>query len=157
MCAKQGCRVREGDSHVVAVADVRDGPAPQRPPALAERQTVRDGLARMLLVGQRVDDMQLFGRGRELLEQPMRERADDDRVHPSCQVARDVGHRFPASERRIGQERHHMTAELAHGDLESRTRPKRRLLEEHGHVTAAQEVGGGRLSAKRSVGLYLRG
>ena len=49
--------IRERRRHVVAVADERDRPAAQRAPALAQRQTVRQDLTRVLVVGQRVDDV----------------------------------------------------------------------------------------------------
>ena len=59
----------------------------------------------MLLVGQRVDDVQARRRGGELLEHVLRERADDDGVDPALEVARDVGHRLAAAERHVRLQR----------------------------------------------------
>ena len=110
----------------------------------------------MLAVGQRVDDVQLRrGRG-ELLEQPLRERPDDDRVDPALEVARDVGDRLAPSERRVGLQRDDVAAELADGDLEGRPGAQRRLLEQHRDVPAVERVGRRRLAAERPVGLHLR-
>ena len=52
-------RVRERHGDVVAVADVRDRAAAQRSPPFAQRQTIGERLARVLLVGQRIHDVQL--------------------------------------------------------------------------------------------------
>ena len=123
-------------------------PAAQRAPPLAQRQAVGQRLARVLVVGQRVDHVQPRRRGGELLEQPLRERPDDDRVDPALEVARDVGDRLAAAERGVRLQRDHVAAELADGDLERRARAQRRLLEQHRDVPAAERVGGRRLAAR---------
>ena len=69
---------------------------------LQQRQQVGQRLARVLLVGERVDDVEARRRGRELLEHLLRERANDDGVHPAFEVAGDVGRRLAAAERDIG-------------------------------------------------------
>ena len=52
-------RVHERRADVVAVADERDAPAVERAPPFDERLHVGQRLARMLLVAERVDDVQL--------------------------------------------------------------------------------------------------
>ena len=56
--AKPRRRVREGGRDIVAVADVGNGPAVARPPALAQRQHVGQCLARMFLIAERVNHME---------------------------------------------------------------------------------------------------
>ena len=62
--AEHARRVRERRRDVVAVADERDRAAAAVAPSLAQRQHVGERLARMLLVGQRVDDVQVAARRR---------------------------------------------------------------------------------------------
>ena len=65
-----------------------------------QRQHVRQRLTRMLLVGQRIDDVQAR-RGRGERRQPrLLERADDDAGDPALEVARDVLDGLAAAERR---------------------------------------------------------
>ncbi len=97
-------RLRQRGRDVVAVADVRDGAAGQRAEPLLQREQVGHGLARVLLVGECVHDVQARSRGGELLEHLLRERADDDGIDPALEVARDVGRRLPAAERDVGWE-----------------------------------------------------
>ena len=92
--------VRERRRDVVAVADERDRAAAQRSQLFPQRQEVGNRLARMLFVGQRVDDVQPRRRGGELREQLLRERSDDDGVDPALEIARDVGDRLAPAERR---------------------------------------------------------
>ena len=106
-------RVGERRRHVVAVADKRHRPAAQGAPAFPHRQTVGHGLARMLVVGERVDDMETLRARGELLECPVRERSDDHRVDPALEVARDVGHRLALAERHVGLQSDGAAAELA--------------------------------------------
>ena len=63
-------RVRQRGGDVVAVADEGQRAAAQRPQLLLQRQEVGDRLARVLVVGQRVDDVQAARRLRELLRAP---------------------------------------------------------------------------------------
>ena len=72
----------------------------------------------MLVIAQRVDDVQFRSRCRKFLEQPLGKRADDDRVHPAVDVARDICHRLAPAERGVRVKRDHVAAELVHGNLE---------------------------------------
>ena len=150
--------VDERRRHVVAVADVRDRPPAQRPEPepLAKREEVGDGLARMFFVGERVHHVQAPRRGGEFLEHLLRERPDDDPVDPSLQITGHVGDRLAASERHVGLQRHDVAAELAHRDLERRSRSQRRLVEEQRDVPPVERVGGRRMAAERAIGLHLR-
>ena len=153
--AQHGAGVRERRRDVVAVADERDRTAAYRSPTLLKRQEVGDRLTRMLLVGQRVDDVQASGGRRELLERLLREGPDDDRVDPAFEVAGDIRHRFARPEGDVGLQRHHVAAELVDRDFERRAGAKRRLLEEQRHVPAVERVGRRRLRPERSFGFQL--
>ena len=145
-------RQRCGD--VVAVADVGDGSPAQRAPPLPQRHAVGQRLARVFLVGEGVDDVEPGGSRGELLQQPLRERPDDHRVDPALQIARDIGHRLAAAQRGVGMEREDVAAELADRDLEGRTRPQRRLLEEHRDMPSAERrrrSGASRPSARSAL------
>ncbi len=73
----------------------------ESPQLLAQRQHVGQRLARMLLVGERVDDVQARRRGGELAQPRLRERAHDRAAHPALEVARDVVDRLAAAERDV--------------------------------------------------------
>ena len=112
------------------------------PELLAQRQHVRQRLARMLLVGQRIDDVQRAARPRRSREPLLRERADDRRPRPS---ARDCARRPRASRDR--QARHADGGSIT-SPPSSRTaivnvdpRPQRRLLEQKRDVLAARAAG----------------
>ena len=116
-----------------------------------QRQKIGDRLARMLFVGQRVDDVKTRRRRGKLLEQLLRKGPDHDGIDPALEIAGDVGDRFAASQGDVGLERHEVAAELAHADLERRPRAQRRLVEEHRDVAAIERVGGRRVAAERAV------
>ena len=124
---RAGVRQRHGD--VVAVADERQRRAFERAQAFPQRQHVGQRLARMFLVGERVDDVHR-GRGFGKPIQPLlRERADDGAVEPALEVARDVLDGFPPAERDVGRRFDHFAAQFPDGDRERRARAQRRLLE----------------------------
>ncbi len=110
----------------------------------------------MLLIGERVDDMQPLRGGGELLKDALRERADDDGVDPALEIARDVADRLAPAERDVRLERDEMAAELTNGDLEGRPRAQRRLVEQHADVAAVQHVRRRRAASEQAVGLHLR-
>jgi hypothetical protein len=80
--------------------------------ALLQRQEVGDRLARMLLVGERVDTCSAAP-PRRTPEHLLREGADDDRVDPALEIARDVGDRLAPAERDVRLQRDDVAAELA--------------------------------------------
>ena len=149
-------RVDQRRRHVVAVADVGDRPPAQRSDVLLQRQEVGDRLAGVLLIGERVDHVQPRRRRREFLEHLLGEGADDHRIDPALEIARDVGHRLAPAERDVRLQRDQVPAELADRDLEGRARAQRRLVEEHRDVAAAQRLGRRRMASERAVGLHLR-
>ena len=110
----------------------------------------------MLVVGQRVDDVKPARAGGELPEQTLREGADDHRIDPAFQAARDVRDRLPLTERDIRLQADRLAAELTNPHFERRSRAERRFLEEHRHVAAAEHVCGRGLRAERAIGLEAR-
>ena len=141
---------------VVAVADERDRPPSKRTPAFLQCQEIGDGLTGMLLVGQRVDHVELLRRRRELLERFLGKRPNDDSVDPAFEIPRDVLHRFAAAQRDVRLKRHDVAAELARGDFERGPRAKRRLLEQQRDVPALERVCSRRLAPQRPLGLQTR-
>ena len=105
-------------------------PTGERPVELTQRQQVGKRLAWMVLVGQRVD----HGHGRgigELLDRPLRERPDRDRLHVAREHAGRVGDRLAAAELElVGPQRERQRAEPVRSRLEGHACPCRRLLEE---------------------------
>ena len=124
-------RVHERGRDVVAVADVGDRAAAQRPEPLLQREEVGERLAGMLLVGERVDRRAAAAAAANSCSSVLREGPDDHGVDPAFEVARDVGDRLAAAERDVGLQRDDMPAELADRDLERRPRAQRRLVEQH--------------------------
>ena len=105
----------------------------------------------MLLIGQRVDDVQLRRRFRELLQGLLRIGPDHDAVHPAFEIPGDVFHRFASAQGDVRLKRHDVAAELTHGDFKRGSCPKRRLLEQQRDVPAVDRVGGRRLPAERAL------
>ena len=136
--AKHCRRMSERGRDVVAVADERKGAPAQAAPALRQRQTIRERLTRVFLVGERVHDAQPRRGGRHPFDTRVRIRAHDGAVHPALQIARDVLDRLAAAEGDVGGRLDRVASELAHRDLERRPRAQRRLLEQQRHVTAGE-------------------
>jgi len=118
LCRRPNPRVR----HVAgAIADERDGFARNRPPLFLECENVRENLARMLVVRQRVDGRDA-GKLGEFLDVALREGADDRAVNHAAQHARGVLDRLAAAKLNvIGIEKHGPAAEFVDADLK-RTR-----------------------------------
>jgi hypothetical protein len=109
---------------------------------LLQRQEVGDRLARMLFVGERVDDVQPRRRRREFLEDVLGKGPDDHAVHPALEVARHVGDRLALAEPCLGVvEEHHVAAHAQDADLEGHARAQRRLLKDQRQKLAAQRAG----------------
>ena len=133
---------------------------------LLQREQVGHGLARVLFVGQRVDHVQTRRGGGELLEDLLRERADDNRIHPALEVARDVGRRLASAERHVGGNQDRIAPQLTDRDLEGHAGAQRRLVEEQRDVSSRQRrldsttSGGARLLESRRLceagGQFLR-
>ena len=121
-----------------AVADERDGFAFDRAALLLKRENVRENLARMLVVGQRVDGRDA-GKFRELLHVALRERADDRAVDHAAQDARRVLDRLAAAKLDVRRaQKHRLPAEFADADLERQPRA-RGLLGKHQRPRLAGE------------------
>ena len=130
----RGLRQRGRD--VVAVADVRDGASLQPAESLLQSEHVGHGLTWVFLVGQRIDHVEARRGSGELLENLLRERADDHRIHPALEIARDVGGRLASAQRHIRRNQNRIPAELADRDLEGHPRAQRRLVEEQRDVAS---------------------
>ena len=128
------------------------------PECSLQRQEVGQRLARMLLIGQRVDHVQPRRGRRELLRA---RRCENVRITTaSTQRSRlratsATGSRWPSATSACSATT--CAAQLADGDLERRSRPQRRLVEQHRDVAAVERVGGRRVAAERAVRLQLRG
>ena len=106
------------------VADERHHLPANRPAAFLERENVRQNLARMLIIGERVDRREARKRG-ELLDIPLRERADHRAVDHPPEHARGVLDRLAAAELDVVRtEEQRVPAQLANADLERHPRAR---------------------------------
>ena len=127
-------------AHVVAVADIGKLEATQSAEALFEREEIRQSLARMKLVGKRVDHRNAGVRG-HFLKHPLGVNARDDAVHPALQIARDIGNRFALAQgggRLRVIEEHHGPAHALDADVECNPRAQGGLLKNQGDEFAVQ-------------------
>ena len=130
--------------------------AAEAAPALVQRQEIGGRLARMLLVGQRVDHVQARRRLGELDDAVLAEGADHGARHPAFEVAGDVGDGLARAERAFLRRDDHVAAELVHGDLERRARPQRRLVEQQRDVLAGQRLRRRRAASQLALALQAR-
>ena len=123
--AREEQRVRD----VVAVADVRQHVASRPAQALPHGEEVRDRLARVFEVRQRVDHRHRRGR-RQLFQPLLLERPEDDRVDVAAEDAASVLDRLSSAELQVrGGDDERVRAELGHPDLERDPGPRRGFLE----------------------------
>jgi hypothetical protein len=120
--------------HVVPVPDPRHlEVAPRervRPEPLAHREQVREQLAGVRRVGERIHDWYVSVRG-HLLELGVGVGAHDHGVEVAGEDPRGVLHRLAAAELGVLRRQHQgVSAELVGGDLEGDARPRGRLLED---------------------------
>ena len=149
--------LRERRRDVVAVPHERDRAARPFAPHFLERLKIRQRLAGMFGVAQRVDDMKARRRLRELQQRRVRVGAHHHALDPSLEIAGDVDGRLALAECRDRVRSDDVAAELANGDLERRDRAQRRFLEQQGDVSSAERVCGRRFLAERAVPLDARG
>ena len=129
-------RVRD----VVAVAHVGDLEALEAAEALAKGQQVGQRLARVVVVGERVDHGHR-GRLGHLLHVALRERPDDDRGAVGGHDARRVGDRLAAAELQLVRAQHdRQGAEPVDRGLDRYTRARGRLREVTRDGLARQRV-----------------
>ena len=110
----------------------------------------------MLVVAERIDDVELWRGCGKLFQQLLGETANHYRVDPSFEVASDVGDQFPVAEGGIRLQTDHVAAQFSNGDFECRSRSERGLLEEQRHVPRLEGPGGRGLPAQGAVRLDLR-
>ena len=132
--------VDPGRQHVVVVAGPGDLAAADRAPLLLEGHDVGQHLARMRLLGERVDDRNCRVR-RHFLHVVMGEDANDDRIDVARQHARGVGDRLAAAELHLGPGQHdRLAAELAHADVERDAGAGRGPVEDHRQRLAGERA-----------------
>ncbi len=119
--------------HVVrAVADVGERAPRERAEALGHRLQVGEDLARVELVGQRVDHRDR-ARARQLLDAVLAGRAPGDRGDLPGEHPGDVGDRLAAPDVRLGRvDLKRQAAELGDADGERDAGAQARLVEEQG-------------------------
>ena len=119
---------------VVAVADVSQRDLPEIAEPLLQREVVRQRLARMLQIAQRIDH-----RNRRItrhaLDRLLRERPQHDHVHPALQIVRNVAQRLARIQTALRLiDEHRSPAQARHSCFERKPCSQRRLLEEHHHL-----------------------
>ena len=125
---------------VVAVADEGERATSQIAEMLAQGEQVGERLAGVLMVGQRVHDRHRCGL-RQLEQRVMREAAEHDPIHPSAQVAADVGGGLAAADADLVRpEVDGPAAEGGDADVERDARPEAGLLEQHRHLHVGQQL-----------------
>ena len=109
--------------HVVPVSDEGDPPAREAAQGLFQRHHVGEGLARMVLVGQGVDDRDA-GVGRELLHPGVGKGPDRERRQVAREDPRGVRHGLPVAKLElVGSQDDREHPERPRGVLEADPRP----------------------------------
>ena len=125
---------------IVSIADVRDTQILERAESLEQREVIRQRLAGVIKVTERVDD---WNRGmlRQLFDGLVRIRAGDDGVGPALEVARVVADRLAGADA-IGAviEIDRAAAELRHARLETDERAQRVLFKQQHNDLAFERV-----------------
>src|SRR5260370_29980945 len=104
---------------VIAVADIGKLKAAQITEAFLECEEIAKRLARMIEVGQRIDNWNIRVRGK-LVERILLEDAGDDAVYPALEAFRDIGNVFAFAEMRDGViEKHGRAAKTGDAYFES--------------------------------------
>ena len=123
--------------HVVAVADERQLQAVQTAEALLQRQHVRQRLAGMIQIAQRVDHRHARP-VRQLFDGGLRKHARHDALRPAVQIPRDVFHRLALAD---GPDViHRIAAQLLDRQLEGQPRAQRRLFKQKAEGTATERI-----------------
>src|SRR5262249_18500752 len=136
---ERGADLGERGADVVAVPDVRDAHAVEAAEPPPDRPRVRERLARVSLVGEAVHDGYVSVLG-ELVDRPLGEGPDHDRVEVAGQHDPDVPGRLALAEAdlRSGQ-MDGVAAELLDGELEGDACSERRLLEHEPDAPPGEE------------------
>src|SRR5205807_5528066 len=112
------------------------------PSLFLERKNVRQDLAGMLVVGQRVDSRNT-GVVREFLEIALRVGAEHRPVYHPAQHARRVFDRFAAAHLNLtGRKKNYLSAELPNSHLKGNPRASRGLGKQHRPTLPAQRLPG---------------
>src|SRR5216683_3401977 len=159
--AKPRGEVDQRMANVIAVANVSELEAAQRPKFFFQSEEIGQRLAGMKLVGKRVDHRDAGIRG-HFLEDALMINARDDALHPALEVASDIGDGLPRAERRGGlgvvQEYDRSTHALD-ADVEGDTRAERGLLKNQRDEFAMERGGvaaGAGLDIRRELEQFAR-
>ena len=125
---------------VVTVSHISKLEAASRAEALFDRHEVRQGLAGMLQITERIDD-RAAGDLRHLGDGLMGIRAQNNQTDPALHVACHIGQRFTFAQRRLRLvDKHSRTAQGIHACLKGEPGAQRCFLEEHHHLASIQRV-----------------
>src|SRR5258708_20498501 len=149
-------------ANVVAVADVGELEAAQRTEFFFQRKEIRERLAGMKLVGERINHWN--GRvGRHFVKDTVVVNARDNALHPALKVASDISDGLPRAERggclRVVQENDGATHALD-ADVEGDTRAERGLLKNQRDEFAMERgcvAAGAGLDIRRELEQFARG
>jgi hypothetical protein len=111
---------------ICPIADKRQLPSIERAEPLLQSLHVRQRLARMVQIAQRINHWN-FRPLCQLLDGRVREYPRHNSVRPPIQIARDVFHRLALRNRPDARDR--IAAQLLDGKLKRQPRPQRRLFE----------------------------
>ncbi len=155
--ASQRAEDRERARDVVAVADVGEHAALDRPVRLPQRHQVGQRLAGVVQRREHVHDRHRRVRG-QLGELLLRAGAQPDRRDVTREDQRGVPQRLAARQLQVARAQHHrVAAELHDARLERRARPRRRLLEQQRDRPVRERARPRRLGLERQRAVQQRG
>src|SRR5882724_1912782 len=123
--------------HIVTIAGESQLESAQFAELLAQRQNIRQCLARMIKVAQRVNHRRR-GPMRQLLNGGLRKRSRDDRLRPPLQVPRDVLQRLANAQRTFARDG--VSAQLLDRQFKCKARAQRRLLKKQADILTAERA-----------------
>src|SRR5882762_3454115 len=121
--------------HIVTIAGESQLESAQFAELLAQCQNIRQCLARMIEVAQRVNHRRR-GPMRQLFNGGLRKRSRDDCLSPPLQVPRDVLQRFANAQRTFARDR--VSTQLLDRQFKCEARAQRRLLKKQADILAAE-------------------
>src|SRR5713101_180845 len=152
--AEASGKINQRVANIVAITDVGKFEAAKRAEFFFEGEKIRERLARMKLVGERIDHRNARVGG-HFFEDTLLVNASDDAMHPALEVARDIGDGLARAERRgrlcVVKEDDGATHAL-NADIEGDTRAERGLLKNQGDEFSLER---GRVADR--AGLDIRG
>src|ERR1700730_7064733 len=139
---------------VVAITHVGKLETPKRTEFFLEGEDVRESLAGMEFVRERIDDgdRDVFG---HFIEDALFVDSSDNALDPTLKIARDVRNGFPFTKPCLGMiQENDEAAHALHADFKRDAGAKRRLLENQGDVLVTENAGvarGARLNVRGAL------